>query len=220
VARHRDTVPAAFAERIPLHAHRRAADYTLARVRLGVVETMVGALMLLALTVFGGIAAIAEGLRALWPDAPFLRQVLLVGAVALAAALVDLPIAAYRQFVLEARFGFNRMTPGLFVADMLKGLVLAVALGLPLVAAVLWLIERAGDAWWLWAWLVWVAFNLGVLVLFPTARSATASSACSRAAGSPPRVCSSWMAAAARRTATHTSPASAAPSGSSSSTRC
>jgi STE24 endopeptidase len=168
VARHRDAVPAAFAERIPLHAHRRAADYTLARVRLGVVETMVGALVLLALTVFGGIAAIADGLRALWPDAPFLRQVLLVGAVALVASLIDLPIAAYRQFVLEARFGFNRMTPGLFVADMLKGLVLAVALGLPLVAAVLWLIERAGDTWWLWAWLVWVVFNLGVLVLFPT----------------------------------------------------
>jgi STE24 endopeptidase len=168
VAAHRDAVPAQFAERIPLAAHRRAADYTLARVRLGLVETLLGAVVLVCFTVLGGIGAIADGLRALLPDAPFLRQVLLVGAVAALGAALDLPLAAYRQFGLEKRFGFNRMTPRLFVADLAKGTLLAVALGAPLLVAVLWLMERAGTLWWLWAWAVWVAFNLAVLVLYPT----------------------------------------------------
>jgi STE24 endopeptidase len=168
VARHRDAVPAQFAERIPLSAHRRAADYTVARVRLGLVETIAGAAMLVALTLLGGIAWVADVLRTLLPDAPFWRQVLLVGAVGAIGGAVDLPLAAYRQFGLEKRFGFNRMTPGLFIADLVKGTLLAVALGGPLLIAVLWLMERAGDRWWLWAWAVWVVFNLAVLVLYPT----------------------------------------------------
>lgn len=168
VARHRDAVPAQFAERIPLSAHRRAADYTIARVRLGLVETIAGAAMLVALTLLGGIAWVADVLRTLLPDAPFWRQVLLVGAVGAIGGAVDLPLAAYRQFGLEKRFGFNRMTPGLFIADLVKGTLLAVALGGPLLVAVLWLMERAGDRWWLWAWAVWVVFNLAVLVLYPT----------------------------------------------------
>ena len=168
VARHRSEVPAQFAERIPLSAHQRAADYTVARVRLGLVETAVGTAVLLGFTVLGGIEALSAAVRALLPDSPFWRQLLLVGAVGAIASLVDLPLAWYRQFGLEKRFGFNRMTPALFVADTLKGTALAVVLGLPLVAAVLALMERAGGAWWLWAWLVWVAFNLVVLLLYPT----------------------------------------------------
>jgi len=168
VARHRDAVPAQFAERIPLSAHRRAADYTVARVRLGLVEMLAGTAMLIALTLLGGIAWVADVLRMLWPDAPFWRQVLLVGVVGAIGGAVDLPLAAYRQFGLEKRFGFNRMTPGLFLADLAKGTLLAVALGGPLLVAVLWLMERAGDRWWLWAWAVWVVFNLAVLVLYPT----------------------------------------------------
>lgn len=168
VARHRDTVPARFAERIPLTAHRRAAAYTIARMRLGMVETLLGAAVLLGFTVLGGIGAIAALLRDALPDAPFWRQVLLVGAVALVAAAIDLPLSWYRQFGLEKQFGFNRMTPGLFLADLAKGALLAVALGLPLLVAVLWLMERAGDLWWLWTWAVWVLFNLAVLVLYPT----------------------------------------------------
>jgi STE24 endopeptidase len=168
VVRHRDAVPAQFAERIPLAAHRRAADYTVARVRLGVLETVVGAAVLTGFTVLGGIDAIAGTLRALWPDAPFARQVALVGAVVAIAAAIDLPLSWYRQFGLEKRFGFNRMTPALFVSDLAKGVALSIALGAPLLVAVLWLMERAGPSWWLWAWAVWVAFNLAVLVLYPT----------------------------------------------------
>ena len=168
VARHRGTVPAGFSERIPLSAHQRAADYTLARVQLGLVEAAIGVAVLLGFTLLGGIAAIADGLRALMPDAPFWRQVLLVAAVGAIGGLIDVPIAWYRQFSLEKRFGFNRMTPGLFFTDLIRGTLLAVALGAPLLLAVLWLMERAGEAWWAWAWGVWVAFNLAVLVLYPT----------------------------------------------------
>jgi STE24 endopeptidase len=168
VGRHRDSVPERFAERIPLAAHRRAADYTIARMRLGMVETVIGAVVLLAFTVLGGIESIAALVRELLPQAPFWRQVLLIGAVALIASAIDLPLSWYRQFGLEKRFGFNRMTPGLFVADLVKGTLLAAALGLPLLVSVLWLMERAGELWWLWAWGVWMAFNLAVLVLYPT----------------------------------------------------
>jgi STE24 endopeptidase len=168
VARHRDTVPAQFAERIPLSAHQRAADYTVARVRLGLLETVLGAAVLVGFTLLGGIGAIADLLREALPESPFWRQVLLVGAVAAIGGVIDLPLSVYRQFVLEKRFGFNRMTPGLFLADLLKGTALAIVLGTPLLIAVLWLMERAGQAWWLWAWALWVAFNLTVLVLYPT----------------------------------------------------
>ncbi len=168
VARHRDAVPAQFAARIPLSAHQRAADYTVARVRLGLLETVIGATVLVGFTLLGGIAAIADLLREALPGSPFWRQVLLVGAVAAIGGAIDLPLSVYRQFVLEKRFGFNRMTPGLFLADLVKGTALAIALGAPLLVAVLWLMERAGQAWWLWAWALWVAFNLAVLVLYPT----------------------------------------------------
>ncbi|MEI7445992.1 MAG: M48 family metallopeptidase [Burkholderiales bacterium] len=168
VARHRDRVPAQFAERIPLSAHQRAADYTVARVRLGLVETLLGAAVLVGFTLLGGIAAIADLLRAALPDSPFWRQVLLVGAVAAVGGVVDLPLSWYRQFGLEKRFGFNRMTPRLFLADLAKGTAVAVVLGTPLLVAVLWLMARAGELWWLWAWGVWVVFNLAVLVLYPT----------------------------------------------------
>lgn len=168
VARHRHSVPPQFVDRIPLTAHQRAADYTLARVRLAMIEILLGAAVLLALTLFGGIQAISDTLGDWLPQSPFWRQILLVGGVGLLASAADLPLAWYRQFRLERRFGFNRMSPGLFVVDLLKGMALSIALGLPLLSAVLWLMARAGDHWWLWAWAVWVGFNLTVLVLYPT----------------------------------------------------
>jgi STE24 endopeptidase len=168
VAGHRGTVPPQFAEKISLSAHQRAADYTIARVRLGVVDTLLGALVLLGFTLFGGLQALHAAALDLLPAAPFWRQVLLVVAVAVIASALELPVSVYRQFVLEKRFGFSRMTIGLFVADLVKGALVTAALGLPLLLAVLWLMERAGSLWWVWVWLVWMAFNLAVLLLFPT----------------------------------------------------
>ena len=168
VAEHRHAVPTQFAQRITLVAHQRAADYTSARVRLGMIDTLLGAAVLVGFTLLGGIEALDTLWRAWLPDTPFWRQILLVASVALLASLIDLPLAWYRQFVLEKRFGFSRMTQKLFVSDLLRGLAVSMVLGAPLLMAVLWLMQQAGDRWWLWTWAVWVVFNLAVLVLYPT----------------------------------------------------
>lgn len=168
VAHHRSQVPPQFAERIALAAHQRAADYTIARVKLGVVDALVGVLVVLGFTLLGGLQWLDEQLRTALPQAPFWRQVLLVGAVVAISGAIDLPLSAWRQFVLEKKFGFNRMTVGLFIADLVKGTLVGMALGLPLLAAVLWLMDQAGPLWWAWAWLLWMGFNLAVLLLFPT----------------------------------------------------
>ncbi len=168
VAAHRAAVPGPFAQRIALSAHQRAADYTIARTGLALVEIALGAVVLVGFTLLGGLREL-HALVAQWmPGSPFLRQVALVALVAAIGGVLDLPLGWYRQFRLEQRFGFNRMTLRLWVADLVKGTLLGAALGLPLVAAVIWLMQRAGDAWWFWAWLVWMGFNVGVLVLYPT----------------------------------------------------
>lgn len=167
VAAHADRVPAQFADRISLQAHRKAASYTIAKQRLGMVETAVGAVVLIGLTLLGGLQAYAEMLEAA-VGRGFAFQLLVPAGVVAALALIDLPFAWYRQFVIEQAYGFNRMTAGLFVADTLKGLLLGAVIGLPLAAVVLWLMQQAGPLWWLYAWLVWVAFNLALLVLYPT----------------------------------------------------
>lgn len=166
VARNRDQVPAEFSHRIGLTSHQRAADYTVARVRLGMLERTYDALVLVALTLLGGLQFIDLAVSQLTSN-DFARQMLLLVAVALVLGLLGLPFTLWRQFKLEARFGFNRMTPGLFVADALKGLLVAAVLGLPLAAAVLWLMGSAGAYWWIWAWALWTVFNLALLIIYP-----------------------------------------------------
>ncbi|HPU50337.1 MAG TPA: M48 family metallopeptidase [Burkholderiaceae bacterium] len=168
VARHRNEVPAAFAARVPLAAHQRAADYTIARTRLGLLELALSTAVLFAFTLLGGMQWLHDGLVMLLPEGVWLRPLAFVVGVALIGGLVDLPLSWYRQFRLEEGFGFNRMTVRLWVADMFKGFAVSLALGLPLLAGVLALMRSAGSGWWLWAWLLWVAFNLAVLVLYPT----------------------------------------------------
>ena len=167
VARHRDQVPPEFAPRIGLASHQRAADYTVARVRLGMLERVYDAVLLVALTLLGGLQAI-DLLVAQVTSHDLLRQLLLLGGVALLLGVLGLPFTLWRQFRLEARFGFNRMTPGLFAADLAKGLLVALVLGTPLAAAILWLMAEAGSLWWVWAWGLWTAFNLLLLFIFPT----------------------------------------------------
>jgi len=167
VARHRDQVPPEFAPRIGLASHQRAADYTVARMRLGMLERVYDAVILVALTLLGGLQAI-DLLVAQVTSHDLLRQLLLLGSVAMLLGLLGLPFTLWRQFRLEARFGFNRMTPGLFAADLAKGLVVALLLGTPLAAAILWLMAEAGALWWLWAWGLWTLFNLLLLFIYPT----------------------------------------------------
>ena len=169
VAAHRGAVPTRFAERVTLAAHQKAADYTIARARVGMIETLVLAALAVAFTLLSGLQSIDDVL-AQWIGAahPMWRQLAFVGVVSVIYTIVDLPFSLYRQFVLEARFGFNRMTMALFIADMAKNTAIGVALGAPLLALVLWLMQASGSLWWLYAWFVWMAFNLLLLWLFPT----------------------------------------------------
>ena len=167
VTAHAGAVPRQFADTVSLDAHRRAAEYTVEKTRLGLVETAVGAVLLVAMTLAGGLDWIVGQLAGLGTG-DFVLQMLIVGVVLLLVSLLDLPFAWYRQFHIEQKFGFNRMTLKLWIADLAKSLVLTALLGLPLLAAVLWLMRGAGDWWWVWAWLLWVGFNALVLVLYPT----------------------------------------------------
>ena len=137
VSRHRDAVPEPFASHISLPAHQRAAAYTIARVQLGIVDQFVGAVVLLALTLLGGLQFIHETWMRWLPDQPLLQQLLVMGTALLLISLAELPVDWWRHFRLETRFGFNRMTPALFVADHLKALLVGALLGLPLLAALI-----------------------------------------------------------------------------------
>ena len=167
VLAHRSAVPAHFAGRITLAAHQKAADYTAARTRVAVVELLLDAVVLLALTLGGGLALIAGSIAAV-PVAALAQDVALIVFVAILGGALALPLAWYRSFVIEERFGFNRMTLRLWIADIVKGAVIGAALGIPLVTLILWLMARAGTLWWLYAWLAWVAFQVLVLALYPT----------------------------------------------------
>lgn len=167
VSSHRERIPPAFAGSIGLAAHHKAADYTIAKQHLGVVETLFDAGVLIAMTLGGGLALLLRLTAALpWP--PLWQDALLLAGVAVVGALVGLPFSWYRTFRLEARFGFNRTTLRLWLLDLVKGVVVGIAIGLPLALAILWLMGRAGAWWWLWAWLVWFAFQLLMLFLYPT----------------------------------------------------
>lgn len=165
VRAHRATVPAGFAGRIPLTAHQKAADYTTARVRFGMARVLVETLLVLLLTLGGGLAYLAD-FWAIHLDGLAQGLLLILSALAV-SAVVDLPFAAWRQFVIEARFGFNRMTLALFVSDLLKSTLLGAAIAVPLILCVLWIMQATGTYWWLYAWLLWCGFSLLLQFVYP-----------------------------------------------------
>lgn len=167
VWRHREQVPAAFAGTVSAEAHRKAAGYTIARLRLGIVEAAVDTAVLLGWTLLGGLDALNQALLA-WPGPGMTQQLALLGAFALIGAVPSLLLGWWSTFRIEARFGFNRMSMRLWLADLLKGTAVATVVGLPIAALVLWLMGSAGPWWWLWAWGAWMGFNLLLLVLYPT----------------------------------------------------
>ncbi|KQV85862.1 peptidase M48 [Massilia sp. Root351] len=167
VLAHRSAVPPEFAEKIPLAAHQKAADYTIARTKFGMLGMVVNAAVLVAFTLLGGLQWLSvEVYKLAGPGMGY--QIGLLVAYAAISGLVDLPFDYYKQFGLEQRFGFNKMSRGLFFADMLKGVALGAVIGLPLVWVVLTLMDKSGALWWLYAWLVWSGFQLLMMVLFPT----------------------------------------------------
>ena len=166
VARHRDAVPATFADDIDLQTHQKAADYTIARTRFGLLTGIYAAAVLLVMTLGGGLEWI-EQLRLQFVSAPLLGGTVFIFAVALVSGILDLPVTLYKTFRLESRFGFNKTTPALFVSDMVKSIILMLAIGTPLILAALWLMELSGTWWWLHLWLLWVAFNLAAIWAYP-----------------------------------------------------
>ncbi|TVT78150.1 MAG: M48 family metallopeptidase [Denitromonas halophila] len=168
VADHRSEVPREFAQQITLGAHQKAADYTLARLGLGRIDLLINAAWVLVLTLGGGLQWLHAAWTGVFTEGSLLHGTAFLASIGVLGALIDLPLTLYRTFVTEARFGFNKMTPALFVADTAKTLALAAIIGLPVIAAVLWLMVTMGAHWWWAVWLFWLGFNLLVLLVWPT----------------------------------------------------
>jgi STE24 endopeptidase len=170
VARHREQVPTPFAERVPLAAHQRAADYTVAKGRLGLLSTAWASAVLLGWTLLGGLDAlntvVREVVQPAWGDLAY--QLALVGAFSVIGGLLELPFELFHIFRIEQRFGFNRVTLRLWLADQLKGLLVGLLIGAPILALILWIMGTTGGLWWFWAWLTWTGFQLLAMVLYPT----------------------------------------------------
>ncbi len=170
IAIHRASVPAAFANTISLASHQKAADYTIAKARFGLLEMAFGAALLVGWTLLGGIDALnrviyTTGLAELGSLVP---QLALLAAFGVISGVLDLPFTLYSTFKIEERFGFNKMTLKLWLADTFKAVLVGAVIGLPIVSLILWLMASAGTLWWLWAWGTWMVFNVLVLVLYPT----------------------------------------------------
>ncbi|MBP6419849.1 MAG: M48 family peptidase, partial [Giesbergeria sp.] len=167
VARHRSAVPSAFAQRITLQAHQKAADYTITKARFSLLEMALGAAVLIGWTVLGGLDALNQWLLTSLGTG-MAQQLALLAAFVLISSLIDLPSTLYQTFVIEQRFGFNQMTLPLWLGDLLKSTLIGTLIGLPIAALMLWLMGAAGSLWWLWAWAVWMGFNLQLMVVYPT----------------------------------------------------
>jgi STE24 endopeptidase len=166
VAQHRDQVPAAFAHTISLDAHQKAADYTMAKARVGVADMGLDALTLVAWTLLGGLDFLNQ-VTLDWLGVGMGQQIMLVVSFSLIGGLIGLPLSLFQTFGIEQRFGFNNTTPKLWVSDMLKGLLVGMVLGLPILWLVLWLMQAGGTLWWLYTWAALVVYQLFVMWIAP-----------------------------------------------------
>jgi STE24 endopeptidase len=165
---HRNRVPEAFAKNISLEAHQKAADYTSAKTKLALIETLAQAVLLLILTLGHGLQVIDNAWQNLLASHEMLRGALVILSALIISSTIDLPFDYYKTFVIDARFGFNKMTRSMFITDLIKQSILGILLGAPILFAALWLMQGAGQYWWLYLWVVWSAFNLLVLAIYPT----------------------------------------------------
>ncbi|NOT14114.1 MAG: M48 family metallopeptidase [Methylotenera sp.] len=165
---HRPQVPSAFAHTITLEAHQKAADYSCAKTCLGMLEVLVQVALLAALTLGGGLQWLDEIARNLLPAHEIIRGALVICSAMLISSLIDLPFEYYKTFVVDETFGFNKMTKKMFFSDLIKQSLVGLALGAPILFVALWLMQSAGDYWWLYLWIVWSVFNLLMLAVYPT----------------------------------------------------
>ncbi len=167
VRAHRDAVPAMFADSIPLGAHQKAADYTVAKARLGMIDAVFDAAILLVLTLGGVLQVFIDLWSRAFPLPSLWHGTALILSVLLLRGALGLPLSLYRIFVIEQRFGFNRMTLKLFLIDLAKGLAVGTVLGVPLLLVVLWLAQAAGPLWWVYVWVVLIAYSLFLQMIYP-----------------------------------------------------
>lgn len=166
VAQHRPHVPTAFADTIRLDAHQKAADYTLAKARLGVVDLGLDAIILMGWTLLGGLDLLNQVTLA-WLGEGMGQQIALVVSFILIGGLLGLPLSLYQTFGVEQRFGFNNTTPKLWITDLFKGLLVGMVLGLPILWLVLWLMQAGGSLWWFYTWAALVVYQLFVMWIAP-----------------------------------------------------
>lgn len=168
VQANRNQVPAAFKDSIALDAHQKAADYSTAKTKLVIIETVVQALLLAALTLGGGLQWIDDIWRNILSTQEIIRGALVICSAMLVSSAIDLPFEYYKTFVVDEKFGFNKMTPAMFFTDLVKHSLVGLALGAPILFAALWLMQGAGQYWWLYLWVIWSVFNLVMLAVYPT----------------------------------------------------
>ena len=166
VLQHRAEVPVDFVAAVSLAEHQKAADYALAKQRLARWRVLFDALFLLVLTLGGGLNVLAA-LAGRWSASPLTQGVLLIGLFVVVSSVLSLPVEWYHTFRLEARFGFNQTTMATFISDRIKGAILAMVIGVPLMYGVIYLMGIGGTLWWLWVWLFWLGFSLLLLWAFP-----------------------------------------------------
>ena len=165
---HRNQVPPAFSETISLDAHQKAADYSSAKTRLMLQAGIAQAALLVLLTIGGGLQLIDDAWRSVMPDHEIMRGALVILSALLVSSLIELPFDYYKTFVIDERFGFNKMTPKMFFSDLIKHSLVGLLLGAPILFAALYLMQGAGDYWWIYLWVVWSVFNLLMLAIYPT----------------------------------------------------
>ena len=167
VRAHRSVVPAEFTDAITPAAHQKAADYTIAKNRLGLIESVFDVALLLAITLGGGMWLI-HSVAATWFSGPYLLGLAIFAGLMVVSSLISTPFDLYRTFVIEQQFGFNKLTWQLYLIDAIKGLLLSALIGVPLLLVTFWLMEKMGGLWWLYVWLVWLAFSLAMIVIYPS----------------------------------------------------
>ena len=168
VQAHRAQVPVAFAANISLEAHQKAADYSTAKTKLGLIEAVAQAALLAALTIGGGLQWLDDAWRSVLQNHEIIRGALVICNAMLISSVIDLPFEYYKTFTVDEKFGFNKMTKAMFYGDLVKHSLVGLALGLPILFAALWLMQGAGTYWWLYLWVVWSLFNIVMLAVYPT----------------------------------------------------
>ena len=166
ISQHRGAVPDEFADKIPLDAHQKAADYAIDKSRFGLKELIYGTVILLLWTIGGGLEWLdqlwrGQGFSEIWTGVGVILSVLFIG------SLIELPMSLYQTFGLEQKYGFNKMTMKIFFVDMLKNAVLIAAIGIPMILLVLWIMQTAGSLWWLYVWVTWLLFSVFMMWAYP-----------------------------------------------------